>query len=128
MVDHNKITNRKRFLGGASLENVAAMAAANIQPSLAALFTKSRGTGELFTCGQMAYVQGFSRMAKSLMDSGEHGTSTSSDSSPYNNMLNYQQKVGASYVCLYRNGKTREVRGNAAKAARMEGNDQDIGW
>ena len=78
---HNEITNRKRFLGAACLENVAAMAAANIQPAQAALFTKSR-TGELFTRGQMAYVQGFSRMAQSLMDSGEHSMSSSSASSP----------------------------------------------
>ena len=86
---HNKITNRKRFLVVACLENVAAMAAANIQPAQAALFTKSP-TGELFTRGQMAYVQGFSRMAQSLMDSGEHGMSTSSSaSSPSDNMLKY---------------------------------------
>ena len=82
---HNEITNRKRFMGVACLENVAAMAAANIQPAQAALFTKSP-TGELFTRGQMAYVQGFSRMAQSLMDSGEHGMSTSSASSPSDNM------------------------------------------
>ncbi len=64
----NKIKNRKRFLDIASLENVAAMAAANIQPAQAALFTRS-STGELFTCaGQMAFVQGFSRMAQDLMD------------------------------------------------------------
>ena len=105
---HNEITNRKRFLGAACLENIAAMAATNIQPAQA-----------------MAYVQGFSRMAQSLMDSGEYSTSTSSASSPSDNMLKYLQKIGASYVCLYHNGKTRQVRGNAAKAARMEGNDED---
>ena len=33
----------------------------------------------------------------------------------------------ALYVCLYHNGKTREVCGNAAKAAQMEGNDEDNG-
>ena len=89
---HNEITNRKRFLGAACLENVAAIAAANIQPAQAALFTESR-TGELFTRGQMAYVQGFSRMAQSLMGSGEHSVSTSSASSPNDNMLKYLQKL-----------------------------------
>ena len=83
---HNEITNRKRFMGVACLENVAAMAAANIQPAQAALFTTISHTGELFTRGQMAYVQGFPRMAQSLMDSGEHGMSTSSASSPSDNM------------------------------------------
>ena len=125
-MDHNEITNRKRFLDVASLENVAAMAAANIQPAQAALFTKSH-TGELFTRGQMAYVQGFSRMAKDLMDSDDDATTGSSAASPSENMLNYLQKNGASYVCLYHNGKTKEVRGNNAKAARMEGNDDENG-
>ena len=63
-MDHNKTTNRKRFLDVASLENVAAMAAANIQPAQAALFTRSR-TDELLTGRQMTYLQGFSRMAQS---------------------------------------------------------------
>ena len=48
---HNKITNRKRFVGAACLENIAAMAAANIEPAQVALFTKSR-IGELFTRGK----------------------------------------------------------------------------
>ena len=64
----NKITNRKRFLDAPTLENAAAMAAANIWPSQAALFTRS-STGELFKRGQMAYIQGFSRMALDSMDS-----------------------------------------------------------
>ena len=73
---HNKNSNRKCFHGAACLEDVAAMAAANIQPVQAALFAKSCN-GELFTRRQMAYgVQGFSIMAQSLMNSGEHGIST----------------------------------------------------
>ena len=42
------------------------MSVANIQPAQAALFTKAR-TGQIFTRGQMAYVQGFTRMAKDFM-------------------------------------------------------------
>ena len=44
----NKITNCKRFLDVPTLENAAAMAAANIRPSQAALFTQT-STGELST-------------------------------------------------------------------------------
>jgi hypothetical protein len=40
-------------------------------------------------------------------------------------MLNYLQKCGASYVCLYHNGKTKELCGNSAKAARTEDNPHD---
>ncbi len=71
----NEITNRKRFLDAPTLENAAAMAAANILPSQAALFTRS-STGELFTRGQMAYVQGFSRMAQDLIDLSPQGCCT----------------------------------------------------
>ena len=42
MGQHNEITNCKRFLGVACLENVAAMAAVNIQPAQAALFTSQK--------------------------------------------------------------------------------------
>jgi hypothetical protein len=41
---------------------------ANIQPAQAAQFTKTR-TGQITTCSQMAYVQGFTKMAKILMAS-----------------------------------------------------------
>jgi hypothetical protein len=56
----NEIRNRKRFLDLSTLETVAAMSVANIQPAQTALFTKAR-TGQIFTRGQMAYVQGFTR-------------------------------------------------------------------
>ena len=51
----NKITNRKLYLDVATLENVAAMAAANITPAQAASLTRIK-IGELFTAGQIAYV------------------------------------------------------------------------
>jgi hypothetical protein len=88
----NEITNRKRFLNVPTLENAAAMAAANIRPSQAALFTQT-STGELFTRGQMAYVQGFSRMAQDLMDLSHQGTAPPSDMSPSDSMLNYLPKM-----------------------------------
>ena len=124
----NEIRNRKRFLDISTLENVAAMSVANIQPAQAALFTKRR-TGQMFTRGQMAYVQGFSRMAKDLIASPNvdvDGTTTDSNSSPSDKMLDYLQKSGASYVCLYHNGRTNELRGNSAKAARTETNPQEL--
>jgi hypothetical protein len=102
----NEIRNRKRFLDLSTLETVAAMSVANIQPAQAALFTKAR-TGQIFTRGQMAYVQGFTRMAKDSMPP-PYDDSTVSESSPSENMLNYLQKSGASYVCLYNNGITKE--------------------
>jgi hypothetical protein len=102
------------------------MAAANILPSQAALFTRS-STGELFTRGQMAYVQGFSRMAQDLMDYSPQGAALPSDMSPSDSMLNYLQKIGASFVCLYHNGNTKEIRGQNRKAARTEGNPVDDG-
>ncbi|KAI2496181.1 hypothetical protein MHU86_18320 [Fragilaria crotonensis] len=46
----HEITNCTCFLDAPTLENAAAMAAANIPPSQAALFTRS-STGELFTRG-----------------------------------------------------------------------------
>jgi hypothetical protein len=122
----NEITNRKRFLDAPTLENAAAMAAANILPSQAALFTRS-STGELFTRGQMAYVQGFSRMAQDLMDYSPQGAALPSDMSPSDSMLNYLQKIGASFVCLYHNGNTKEIRGQNRKVARTEGNPVDDG-
>ena len=89
------------------------MSVANIQPAQAALFTKAR-TGQIFTRGQMAYVQGFTKMAKDLMASPNVvATATASESLPSENMLNYLQKSGASYVCLYNNGKTRELCGKS---------------
>jgi hypothetical protein len=90
----NKIRNRKRFLDLSTLETVAAMSVANIQPAQAALFTKAR-TGQIFTHVQMAYVQGFTRMAKDFMPP-PYDDSTVSESSPSENMLNYLQKSGAS--------------------------------
>jgi hypothetical protein len=102
------------------------VAAANIQPSQAALFTRS-STGELFTHGQMADVQGFSRMAQDLMDFPQHGTIPSAMSSPSDSMLNYLQKIGASFVCLYHNGNTKEIRGQNGKAAQTDGNPADNG-
>ena len=125
-MSRNEITNRKRFLDAPTLENAAAMAAANILPSQAALFTRS-STGELFTRGQMAYVQGFSRMAQDLMDSSPQGAALPSDMSPSDSMLNYLQKIGASFVCLFHNGNTKEMRGQNRKAARTEGNPVDDG-
>lgn len=122
----NEITNRKRFLDAPTLENAAAMAAANILPSQAALFTRS-STGELFTRGQMAYVQGFSRMAQDLIDLSPQGAALPSDMSPSDSMLNYLQKIGASFVCLYHNGNTKEIWGQNRKAARTEGNPVDDG-
>ena len=64
----NEIRNHKRFLDISTLETVAAMSVANIQPAQAALFTKT-STGQIFTRGQMAYVQGFTKTAKDLMAS-----------------------------------------------------------
>jgi hypothetical protein len=49
----NEIRNRKRFLDDSTLETVAAMSVANIQPAQAALFTKAH-TGQIFTRAQMA--------------------------------------------------------------------------
>ena len=122
----NEIRNRKRFLDDSTLETVAAMSVANIQPAQAALFTKAH-TGQIFTCAQMAYVQGFTKMAKDLISSPNvDATATASEPSPSDNMLNYLQKSGASYVCLYHHGKTKELRGNSAKAARTEANPHDL--
>ena len=56
----------------------------------------------------------------------EDATATASESSPSDNMLNYLQKSGASYVCLYHHSKTKELRGNSAKAARTEANPHDL--
>ena len=98
----NEIRNRKRFLDLSTLETVSAMSVANIQPVQAALFTKAH-TGQLFTCHQMAYVQGFTKMAKDLMPAvtNDDGTATAmASASPAENMLNYLQKSGASYVIV----------------------------
>jgi hypothetical protein len=58
-MSRNEITNRKRFLDAPTLENAAAMAAANILPSQAALFTRS-STGELFNKTKQNLIIGFS--------------------------------------------------------------------
>jgi MULE transposase domain len=121
-MESNEITNRKRYLDVATLENVTAMAAANILPAQAVSLTRIQ-TGELFTRGQMAYVQGFSRMARNLMDA-EHCLP---DASPSENMLHYLRKTGASFVCLYQNGKAKEKefrRGNRKVAAPTESFDR----
>jgi hypothetical protein len=122
----NEITNRKRFLNVPTLENAAAMAAANIRLSQAALFTRT-STGKLFTRGQMAYVQGFSRMAQDLMDLSPEGTAPPPDMSLADSMLNYLRKNGASFVCLYHNGNTKELRGQRGKAAKTKGDPIDNG-
>ena len=102
------------------------MSVANIQPAQAALFTKAR-TGQIFTCGQMAYVQGFTKMAKDLIPPPNvDATATTSESSPSGNMLNYLQKSGDSYVCLYNNGKTKDLCGSSAKAAQVEATPDDV--
>jgi MULE transposase domain len=102
------------------------MSVANIQPAQAAVFNKAC-TGLIFTRGQMAYVQGFTKMAKDLMASPNvDATAIASKSSPSENMLNYLQKSGASYVCLYNKGKTKELCGNSAMAARIEFNSHDV--
>jgi hypothetical protein len=41
-------------------------------------------------------------------------------------MLSYLQKSGASYVCLYHHGKSKELRGNSVKAARTESIPHDL--
>jgi hypothetical protein len=46
-----------------TLETVAAMSVANIQPAQAALFTKTR-TGQIFTCGQMAMCKDLQKRQK----------------------------------------------------------------
>jgi hypothetical protein len=108
------------------LETVAAMSVTKIHPAQAAVFTKAR-TGQIITCGQMAYVQGFTKVAKDLMASlNVDAITTASESLPSENMLNYLQKSGASYVCLYNNGKTKELRGNSAKAAQIEASPDDV--
>ena len=122
----NEITNCKRFLNVPTLENAAAMAAANIQPSQAALFTRT-STGELFTHGKMAYVQGFSRMAQDLSDLSPEGTTPPPDMSPADSMLNYLQRYGALFVCLYHDGNTKEMCDQRGKAAQTEGNPIDDG-
>ena len=106
------------------MENVAAMSVANIPPAQAAIFTKTR-TGQVFARHEMAYVQGFTRMANELMKDVD-SSSTMADSSPADNMLSYLRKSGASYVCLYHNGKTKELRGQSAKAARTEVEHHDL--
>ena len=63
-------------------------------------------------------------MASPIVDADT--TATPSESSPSDNMLNYLQKSGASYICLYHNGKTKELRGNSAKAAQTEANPNDV--
>jgi hypothetical protein len=89
----NKIRNHKRFLDNSTLETVAAMSVANTQPVQAALFTKTR-TGQIFTRGQMAYVQGFTKRVKDLMASPNvNATTTASESLPSDNMLSFLQKV-----------------------------------
>ena len=81
----NEIRNCKRFLEPSAMENVAAMSVANIPPSQAAIFTKTR-TGQVFTRHQMAYVQGFTRKANELMKDVD-SSSTMADSSPADNVL-----------------------------------------
>ena len=63
-------------------------------------------------------------MANDLMNAVD-SCSTMADSSPADNMLSYLRKSGASYVCLYHNGKTKELRGQA-KAARTEVEHHDL--
>lgn len=121
----NELKNRKRFLDPSAMENVAAMSVANIQPAQAALFTKTR-TGLLFTRHQIAYVQGFTRMADELLKDVDSTPEMSSDSSPANKMLSYLRKCGAYYVCLYHNGRTVELRGQTPKAARIEVQHDDV--
>jgi hypothetical protein len=80
----NKIRNHKLFLDLSTLDTVAAMIVANIQPAQAALFTKTR-TGQILTRGHIAYVQGFAKMAKVLMASpivDADATATPSESLP----------------------------------------------
>ena len=104
------------------------MSVANIQPAQPALFTKTH-TDQIFTRGQMAFVQGFTKMAKVLMASpivDADATTTPSESLASNNMLNYLQESGASYVCLNHHGKTKELWGNSAKAAQTEDNPHDV--
>ena len=62
------------------------MSVASIQPAQAALFTKAR-SGQIFTRGQMAYVQGFTRMVKDFMPP-PYDDATASESLPSENMLN----------------------------------------
>jgi deoxyribose-phosphate aldolase len=88
----NKTTNRKLFLNVPNLENAAAMAAANIRPLQAALFTQT-STGELSTEGQITDIQGFSRMAQDLMNLSPEGTAPPPDMSLANRMLNYLKKM-----------------------------------
>jgi hypothetical protein len=65
------------------------MSVANIQPAQAAPFTKTH-TGQICTCGQIAYVQGFTKRAKDLMASPSvNTTATASESSPSDNMLSF---------------------------------------
>ena len=63
-------------------------------------------------------------MAKDFMPP-PYNDATASESSPSENMLIYLQKIGASYVCLYNNGK-KELRGNSVKAARIEAIPDDV--
>jgi hypothetical protein len=91
------------------------MSVANIQPAQAALFTKAH-TGQILTRGQMAYVQGFTKMAKGLMPLPNiDPTATATTSSPAENMPNYLPKTGASYVCLYNNGKRKNFVGTVPR-------------
>ena len=106
------------------MENVAAMSVANIPPAQAAIFTRTR-TGQVFTRHQMAYVEGFTRMANELMKDVDSSW-TMADSSPADNMLSYLRKNCALYVCLYHNGKTKELHGQSAKAARTEVEHHDL--
>jgi hypothetical protein len=73
----------------------------------------------------MAYAQGFSRMARQLMPVPNiDAMSTQSECSSSDNMLKYLKESGASYVCLFHNGRTKEVRGN--KVARIESNPDEF--
>ncbi|KAI2496182.1 hypothetical protein MHU86_18321 [Fragilaria crotonensis] len=66
-------------------------------------------------------------MAQDLMDLSPQGAALPSDMSLSDSMLNYLQKIGASFVCLYHNGNTKEVYGQDFKAAQTEGNPVDDG-
>jgi MULE transposase domain len=66
----------------------------------------------------MAYVQGFSRMVGGLADAQD--CDTGSETSPSDAMLNYLRRNGASVVCLFHNGTTKELRSRNAKAPRTD--------
>jgi hypothetical protein len=105
-----------RVLSNGELINVAVMAAANTRPSTAAAILNAQ-TGLAISRKQIAYLLGMNRLADKLNSDVIHRALSRSQKeeekwSADDNMLEYLERIGASYCCLYHSGASSELRQN----------------